>query len=272
MNFPCKPNRFAFTLTELLAVITIIGALAALLLPVISQAKAKAQRIQCANNVRQMGIVMSLFVADSHAYPLGVNPDFRKGAYPDFYSAWHVALQQNGLIFSKNPTNNLYAKIWIHEGVWQCPSAFTPSSYSTSAVFFSYGYNAFGLSAQTDINSLGLGGHNVWMPRKKIFPAPPINESEVVAPSEMIAIGDGFVGDNGILRDGQFLLWRVNGITDDLGSTKRSYARHQGRANVVFCDGHVESPTLQFLFDETNDAALVRWNRDHQPHREELPP
>jgi hypothetical protein len=27
---------------------------------------------------------------------------------------------------------------------------------------------------------------------------------------------------------------------------------------------------LQFLFEDTSDAALVRWNRDHQPHRERL--
>ncbi|HEY5040889.1 MAG TPA: H-X9-DG-CTERM domain-containing protein [Verrucomicrobiae bacterium] len=45
-----------------------------------------------------------------------------------------------------------------------------------------------------------------------------------------------------------------------------------GKANVVFCDGHVESPTLQFLFADTSDAALSRWNRDHLPHREKLSP
>jgi hypothetical protein len=39
---------------------------------------------------------------------------------------------------------------------------------------------------------------------------------------------------------------------------------------VVFCDGHVESSSLYFLFEDTNDVALVRWNRDHQPHRENL--
>ena len=44
------------------------------------------------------------------------------------------------------------------------------------------------------------------------------------------------------------------------------------KANVVFCDGHVESPTLQFLFEDTSDAALARWNRDHLPHREKLSP
>jgi prepilin-type processing-associated H-X9-DG protein len=43
-----------------------------------------------------------------------------------------------------------------------------------------------------------------------------------------------------------------------------------GKANVVFCDGHVESPTLAFLFTDTSDAALSRWNRDHQSHRELL--
>jgi prepilin-type processing-associated H-X9-DG protein len=51
-----------------------------------------------------------------------------------------------------------------------------------------------------------------------------------------------------------------------------AYAPHQGKANVVFCDGHVESPTLPFLFADTSDAALSRWNRDHLPHREKLSP
>jgi prepilin-type processing-associated H-X9-DG protein len=88
----------------------------------------------------------------------------------------------------------------------------------------------------------------------------------------MMAIGDGFEGGNGIIQDGSPILLRTYGLTDYLGSTKRSFSRHQGKANVVFCDGHVESPTLEFLFEDTSDAALVRWNRDHLPHREKLPP
>jgi hypothetical protein len=40
----------------------------------------------------------------------------------------------------------------------------------------------------------------------------------------------------------------------------------------VLCDGHVESPTLKFLFADTSDEALSRWNRDHLPHREKLTP
>ncbi len=87
----------------------------------------------------------------------------------------------------------------------------------------------------------------------------------------MIAIGDGFAGGNDLIRDGVGNLERAYGILD-FGGTARAYARHQGKANMVFCDGHVESPTLQFLFSDTSDAALVRWNRDHLPHREKLSP
>ena len=81
-----------------------------------------------------------------------------------------------------------------------------------------------------------------------------------------------FYGGNGVIRDGGFNMGRANNLQNYPGSTKRSYARHQGKANVVFCDGHVESPTLQFLFADTSDAALSRWNRDHLPHREKLSP
>jgi prepilin-type processing-associated H-X9-DG protein len=88
----------------------------------------------------------------------------------------------------------------------------------------------------------------------------------------MMAIGDGFHGGNGIVEDGAWVLWRSFDAEDMADSTRRSHSRHQGKANAVFCDGHVESPALKFLFEDTSDAALVRWNRDHLPHREKLSP
>jgi prepilin-type processing-associated H-X9-DG protein len=77
----------------------------------------------------------------------------------------------------------------------------------------------------------------------------------------MMAVGDSVSGGIDFMREDLKYL-------EQHGAS----ARHQGRLNVVFCDGHVESPTLQFLFADTSDAALSAWNRDHQPHRERLVP
>ncbi len=48
---------------------------------------------------------------------------------------------------------------------------------------------------------------------------------------------------------------------------RRAKQRHNSQSNVVFCDGHVEALTFQTLFWDTNDVALSRWNKDHEPHR-----
>ncbi len=55
----------AFTLVELLAVMAVIGILAVLLLPVLAKSKTAAQRIQCASNLRQLGLAVELYWGDN---------------------------------------------------------------------------------------------------------------------------------------------------------------------------------------------------------------
>ncbi len=241
-----------FSLVELLVVIAIIAIMAALLAVALARGKGKAQQIQCVNNVRQLGIALRGHVAANNTYPLVVQP------------SWVQDLQTE-LSTAKTHINS---RQYLSQGVWQCPSAERPADWPPNQGYLSYGYNWYGVSGQSATNSLGLGGHHVW--HNGQFTAPPVSESEVANPSGMMAIGDGFCGANGVIQDGKYALWRESGLQDQLRSTKRAQARHQGKAEIVFCDGHVESPALKFLFEDTTDAALSRWNRDNLPHREAL--
>jgi prepilin-type N-terminal cleavage/methylation domain-containing protein len=74
MNPGMKTNR-AFTLIELLVVIAIIGILAAMLLPALSRAKARAIQLDCVSNYRQVGTALHLYLDESNdQLPPGNNP------------------------------------------------------------------------------------------------------------------------------------------------------------------------------------------------------
>src|SRR6266446_711211 len=179
----------AFSLVELMVTIGLIALLGALLLPAISRSKQKGQKIQCVGNLGQLGLGLQNFVADNHVYPTlfgGTNGDQSYG--------WNDQLERGGFGISK-PKRSYWT-----EGVWKCPSArWRPEGHSVplGPPFWNYGYNACGVSGLNPRKQyLGLSGQ----PMSHAEGCAPIKESEVVVPSDMIAIGDSFDGTHVFCR------------------------------------------------------------------------
>ena len=263
-DIPNSGRRRGFTLIELLVVLAIIALLAALLLPTFWRAKNTAQSAKCTSNLRQINLALFLYVHENLFYPLLATAatELRPQGGKWYDDIFHYTTHRW--------TNQLYA----------CPSYKGPvvdGRYAGNNVFVlavgSYAYN-IGSSDTNGSPALGLAGK---FNRTGELTDKAIPEAEVKAPSDMVAIADGYSTlsqKNRVLLIGLETLSRklppsLGGGDEATGNASSSRAdRHRGKLNVSFADNHVEHVQYKPLLLDVSLQHLRRWHTDNEPHLE----
>ncbi|MFO0956418.1 MAG: DUF1559 domain-containing protein [Isosphaeraceae bacterium] len=128
MNRRDPASRRGFTLIELLVVMAIVGVLIALLLPAVQQAREAARRIQCTNNLKQIGIALTAYEGIHGCYPMAmiIVPEYVLNSQ-SFLVNLLPHVEQQALYSSFNMNVNGWAAenstVWgVQVGTILCPS------------------------------------------------------------------------------------------------------------------------------------------------------
>jgi prepilin-type N-terminal cleavage/methylation domain-containing protein len=156
VKYGMKNQALAFTLIELLVVIAIIGILAALLMPVLSRAKARAQRTQCLSNGRQLGLGWQLYITDANgALPLN-DWDYRSSTVaespPNSWVTGNAVLDTDPATITRG---TLYRFV-KNAAIYKCPADHGLVQNTSIELLRSYSLSCYMGGPQSDTDNWGV--------------------------------------------------------------------------------------------------------------------